>query len=103
MKRVKTTFLAPNEFTKDNFEQSIQGILELEHYGEKTIERDKNIMDEHSIDTLLEGALEFANGIWISLKGLGKMSIWSAVIIWSGLKYMYDRGIGSKDKKAKPK
>jgi len=101
MKRIKTTFLAPNEFTKDNFKQTVQGILEVEHYEEKLIQKDKTIMDEHSIDTLLEGALEFANGIWMTLVGFGKMSMFAIVIIWEGLRWLWVNGIGSKDKAKK--
>ena len=98
MKRIKTTFLAPNEFNKDQFKQTVQGIVEVEHYEEKLIPKDKNIMDEHSINTLLEGALEFANGIWIMIVGFGKMSMYAAIIIFSGLKLLWDWGIGSKNK-----
>ena len=101
MKRVKVTFLAQETFTKKDFEQFIvAGVLEIEHYDEKVISKESNVITEHGFDSLLEGAFEFFNGIWMALKGFGKMSMFAIVIIFSGLKYLWSNGIG-KEKKVK--
>jgi hypothetical protein len=97
MKRVKVTFLAQETFTKKDFEQFIvAGVLEIEHYDEKIISKESNVVTEHSFDSLLEGAFEFFNGIWMALKGFGKMSMFAIVVIFSGLKYLWSNGVGKK-------
>jgi hypothetical protein len=82
--------------------QKIPGIAELEHYEEKQISKEKNVIEEHGFDSLIEGGLEFIQGIWLIAKGFGKMAMFAFVILVEGLKYLWSNGVGKKkEEKAK--
>jgi len=99
MKRVKVAFLAPNEFARKDFEWVVKGIAEIESYEEKSISKEENVLSAHSTDELLDGGFDFANGIWLAGKGFFKMSKWAAIVIFTGLRYMWKEGLGKKEGK----
>jgi hypothetical protein len=102
MKRVRVKFLAPNEFEREDFLWRIKGVLEVEEYKENPISKDPDVIQEHSFEELLESTMQFANGIWSALKGFFGMSKWAIVVMMGGLKWMWDKGVGS-DKAKKEK
>ena len=102
MKRVKLTLLAKDKFSKPDAEKfAADGGGELEAYEEKALPKDGNVVTEHSFDTLLEGAFEFAQGIWLALKGFGKLMLWTFIVIFAGLKWLWSEGVGKKKEKKK--
>lgn len=92
MKRVKTTLLVKDEFSRELLRTST--VHEVELYAEEPIKKEKDVLDEHSVDTLLEGAFEFAQGIWMSIKGFGKMSLFAVIAIVTGIKWLWSEGVG---------
>jgi hypothetical protein len=93
MKRVTATFLAAEALEKSDFVKQ-RLIVELEKWEEKLIAKEKNVIEEHGFDSLLEGGLEFIQGIFLVFKGFGKMAMFAIVIVVEGVKYLWKHGAG---------
>lgn len=103
MKRVTATFLAAEALEKSDFMKFFsheKGVVELEKWEEKPIAKEKNVIEEHGFDSLLEGGLEFIQGIFLVFKGFGKMAMFAIVILVEGVKYLWTHGAG-KEKSVK--
>jgi hypothetical protein len=98
MKRIRIKGLAEDVITRTQFRDMFH---EIEEYSESDIPKDSDVVAEHSFDSLLQGGLDFANGLWLVIKGFGKMSMWAIIIIFSGLRWLWTRGVGKKDADAK--
>lgn len=101
MKRVKVTALVPNNMEREVWNQVVLGVGEIERYEEKEIPKEATLETEMSFDSLMEGAMEFGQGIWLIVKGLGKLSFWAVVTIFEGVKWLWKKGAGSKDEERK--
>ena len=99
MKRVTATFLAADALEKSDFVKQ-RLIVELEKWEEKPIAKEKNVIEEHGFDSLLEGGMEFIQGIFLVFKRFGKMAMVAIVIIIEGVKYLWTHGAG-KEKSVK--
>ena len=100
MKRIKVTALVKDAFDKKEMQESINPYAgEIEAYEEKKIQDEKNVIEEHSFDALLDGAFDFAQGLWLTLKGFWKMSVFAIILIVEGIKYLWKGGWGSLKKK----
>jgi hypothetical protein len=100
MKRVKMSLLVKDQFSKKVVEDAVREFAgEVEKYEEHPIKKEKDVLDEHSAETLMEGAFEFAQGIWMAVKGFGKMSLFAIITIVTGIKWLWSEGVGKKKKK----
>jgi hypothetical protein len=103
MKRVKTTYLCNDEMEKHDLEFWLGGIGKVEKYEEKEIPMDKDVLDEHSFDELMEAALNMVNGLWQFLKGFGVVTKFALITIWEGIRWLWSEGVGGKNKVKKVK
>lgn len=101
MKRIKLTAIVNQEINKSNFDWTIKGFGEIESYHEKELPKDLDILTEHSFEALWESTLEFANGIWSTLKGFFGMMKFAIIVCIEGLRWLWKEGLGSKDDKKK--
>jgi hypothetical protein len=98
-KRVKMTMLVADG-ESDHVKllvAGLPGVGIVESYEESELPKDADITNEHSFDMLLEGAMDVANGVWRTIKGIGKLSAWAFVLIFEGLKWLWKSGVGKKD------
>lgn len=78
-----------------------EGLVEMESYEEKQIPKEKGVLEEHSFDELMDGAVEVANAAWMLVKGFMKMSKWAIIIIIEGLRWLWRGGVGKEAKHGK--
>jgi hypothetical protein len=101
MKRVKVTFILPDIYGKEDIAKHMLAGCEMESYEEKMVPKESDILTEHSFDSLMEGMFEFANGLWLVVKGFWKMSAFAVVMIVEGLRWLWGKGIDSKKQNRK--
>jgi len=100
MKRITIKAILPDKTEKAIFTQTIESQGgELERYEEYKIPKDADVLEEHSINALLYALKDTANGAWLIIKGIGLMTKWSLIIVWSGLRWLWKNGLGSNDDK----
>lgn len=102
MKRVKATFIITDTVEKSFFATAVMAAGgEIEHYEEKPVPKEGDILTEHSFDTLMDSALQFVNGIWSAIKGFFGMAKWSLILVWEGLRWLWNHGAGEKKTEGK--
>lgn len=97
MKRVKATFVVADAVDKSYFATAAMAKGgELENYEERKIQKEGNVSTEHSFDSLMDSTMQLANGLWQAIKGLAGMSKWALIIVWEGLRWLWNQGVGKK-------
>ena len=91
MKKVNMKFLATNNWKKADILNN-EAVVELNEYRETVVKHEETLIDAYSFDSLLSSALQFAEGLWISAKGLAGMMKWSVIVIISGIRWVYKGG-----------
>ena len=84
-------FLASNSWKKSDILNN-ENVVELNEYREHVVKHEQELLDNYSFDALLDSALQFAEGLWITFKGFSGMLKWSVVIIISGLRWLWKGG-----------
>ena len=97
MKRIKVTGLGEDGLTRVQFTDIFH---EIESYEERKVSKDSDVLAEHSFEILVEGGKDFANGLWLVVKGFVKMSGWAVITIVEGIRWLWKRGVG-KEKEVK--
>ena len=103
MKRVKLTAIVTNDINKENFDWVVKGVGEVETYQESELPKDFDIMQEHSFEALWDSTLQFMNGLWNAAKGFFGMMKFAVIVTLEGIRWIWTRGVGSKDQKKKTK
>lgn len=97
MKRIKTTMLVPDTIDKEQFQAHCKTSgWELEAYEERKIPKEPDVLADHSMDSLMDGALDIANGAWRIIKGLAQVGKWAIIIIIVGVRWLWKEGAGKK-------
>jgi len=98
MKRVKVLFIVLDEVSKERIKEQIASWhAEIEHYEEKHVPKESNILTEHSFDELKDAAFDFINGIWTAMKAFVKMTGYALIVVVEAIKWLWNKGLGSKD------
>ena len=95
MKRIQATILAQDVWKKSDM-LTANNILEIERYEEKIVPKEKDVLQEHSFEALLDAGKDFLHGIWLTTKGFVGMSKFAIIMIITGLRYLWSNGVGKK-------